>query len=59
MRSLFTIDGWLEPVLIPVLIRKLSIACHLSRQARLPGKLSNNPVRFCSLTFRLSPNLSS
>ena len=59
MRSLFTTDDWLEPVLIPVSIRNLSIACHLSRQARLPAELSNNPVRFCSLIFRLSPNLTS
>ena len=59
MRSLFTIDDWLEPVLIPVSIRKLSIACHLSRQARLPAEHSNNPVRFCSFMFRLSPNLPS
>ena len=59
MRSLFKTDDWLKPVLILVLIRKLSIACHLSRQTRLPGEHSNNPVRFCSLMFRLSPNLSS
>ena len=59
MRSLFTIDDWLEAVLIPLLIRKLSIACHLGRQARLPEEHSNNPVRFCSLMFRLSSNLSS
>ena len=35
MTSLFTISDWLEPVLIPVLIRKLPVARHLYREARL------------------------
>ena len=39
MTSLFTISDWhgdwLEPVLIPVLIRKLSVARQLNREARL------------------------
>ena len=37
MRSLLTISDWLEPVLIPVLIRKLSVAHYLCREARLSG----------------------
>ena len=37
MKSLFTISDWLEAVLIPVLIRKLSVARHLYREARLSG----------------------
>ena len=38
MRSLFIISERLEPVLIPVLIRKLSVAHHLYREDRLFGK---------------------
>ena len=38
MRSFFVINHWLEPVLILVLIRKLSIARHLYREDRLSGK---------------------
>ena len=37
MRGLFTISDWLEAVMIPVLIRKLSAAGHLYREARSCG----------------------
>ena len=37
MRGLFTISDWLEAVRIPVLIRKLSVARHLYREARSCG----------------------
>ena len=38
MRSFFVINHWLEPVLIVVLIRKLSVARHLYGEDRLSGK---------------------
>ena len=38
MRSFFVINHWLEPVLILVLIRKLSVARHLYGEDRLSGK---------------------
>ena len=34
MKGLFTISDWLEAVMILVLIRKLSVARHLYREAR-------------------------
>ena len=37
MRGLFTISDWLEAVMIPVLIQKLSVACHLYGEARSCG----------------------
>ena len=37
MRGLFTISDWLEAAMIPVLIRKLSVAHHLHREARSCG----------------------
>ena len=38
MKRLLTISDRLEAVLIPVLIRKLLVARHLYREARLSGK---------------------